>query len=52
MATSSATWLPIARPALPRTSSIGSGFFFCGIMLLPVADASARSKKPNSSAVK
>ena len=39
-------------PALPRTSSIGSGFFFCGIMLLPVAELSARSKKPNSSAVK
>ena len=25
------------RPALPRTSSSGSGFFFCGIRLLPVA---------------
>ena len=24
------------RPVLPRTSSSGSGFFFCGIMLLPV----------------
>ena len=28
---------PITRPLLPRTSSSGSGFFFCGIRLLPVA---------------
>ena len=42
---------PIARPDLPRTSSSGSGFFFCGIMLLPVADESASSKNPNSSPV-
>ncbi len=41
----------MARPALPRTSSSGSGFFFCGIMLLPVADESASSKNPNSSPV-
>ena len=40
---------PIARPALPRTSSIGSGFFFCGIRLLPVEMRSSRSMKPNSS---
>ena len=40
---------PIARPALPRTSSIGSGFFFCGIRLLPVEIRSSRSMKPNSS---
>ncbi len=40
------------RPALPRTSSSGSGFFFCGIRLLPVAAVSASSKKPNSSDVK
>ena len=31
---------PIKRPDLPRISSSGSGFFFCGIMLLPVLDAS------------
>ncbi len=42
----------MARPVLPRTSSSGSGFFFCGIMLLPVADASASSKNPCSSPVK
>ena len=33
------------RPVLPRTSSSGSGFFFCGIMLLPVLSASDSSKK-------
>ena len=42
----------MTRPALPRTSSSGSGFFFCGIRLLPVAAVSASSKKPNSSDVK
>jgi hypothetical protein len=31
---------PMTRPALPRTSSSGSGFFFCGIRLLPVAAVS------------
>ena len=39
----------MTRPVLPRTSSIGSGFFFCGIRLLPVETESSRSKKPNSS---
>jgi N-methylhydantoinase A/oxoprolinase/acetone carboxylase beta subunit len=43
---------PMAPPALPRTSSSGSGFFFCGIRLDPVVTASASSKKPNSSDVK
>ena len=43
---------PMARPALPRDSSSGSGFFFCGIRLLPVAAESASSKNPNSSEVK
>ena len=36
----------MTRPAFPRTSSSGSGFFFCGIRLLPVAAVSASSKKP------
>ena len=44
--------LPMARPALPRTSSIGSGFFFCGMRLLPVATSSESTKNPNSSPVK
>ena len=30
----------MVRPDLPRTSSSGSGFFFCGIRLEPVATAS------------
>ena len=29
--------LPIKRPALPRASSAMSGFFFCGMIELPVA---------------
>ena len=39
----------MARPDLPRTSSSGSGFFFCGIMLLPVLSASDSSKNRCSS---
>ena len=39
---------PITRPALPRTSSAASGFFFCGMMLLPAATASRSSTNPNS----
>ncbi|OPY27364.1 MAG: hypothetical protein A4E31_01181 [Methanomassiliicoccales archaeon PtaU1.Bin030] len=39
---------PKAAPARPRVSSATSGFFFWGIMLLPVEYASAISKKPNS----
>ena len=37
------------RPAFPRASSATSGFFFCGSIELPVAYASARVQKPNSS---
>src|SRR5439155_602775 len=33
----------------PRTSSATSGFFFCGIIELPVAKPSGSSMKPNSS---
>ena len=40
---------PTALPDLPRTSSSGSGFFFCGIRLDPVATLSSISTKPNSS---
>ena len=42
----------MARPDLPRTNSSGSGFFFCGIMLLPVDEASDNSKNPYSSPLK
>ena len=37
----------MTRPALPRTSSGTSGFFFCGMMLEPVQKASGSSTKPN-----
>jgi hypothetical protein len=30
------TRLPMSRPALPRLSSAMSGFFFCGMIELPV----------------
>ena len=43
--------LPIRRPALPRASSAMSGFFFCGSIDEPVAYASSRRAKPNSSLV-
>ena len=33
---------------LPRMSSVRSGFFFWGIALEPVENASGRSRKPNS----
>ena len=36
---------PYTRPVLPRTSSAISGFFFCGMMLLPVEYASSISTK-------
>src|SRR2546422_4384536 len=52
MVVSSPTRWPIARPDLPRTSSSGSGFFFCGIMLLPVLSASDSSKNRCSSPLK
>ena len=34
-------------PAWPRTSSAASGFFFCGMIELPVLSASGRRTKPN-----
>ena len=42
---------PIAVPALPRASSAASGFFFCGIIELPVAAPSSSSAKPYSADV-
>ena len=45
---SSAVRPPITRPALPRTSSAISGFFFWGIMLEPVEKASSSSINLNS----
>jgi hypothetical protein len=39
---------PNTRPVFPRTISGTSGFFFWGMMLLPVAKASASVIKPNS----
>ena len=41
ISTSSATRCPITRPLLPRTSSGTSGFFFCGMIELPVQKRSA-----------
>ena len=41
--------MPYTLPVFPRTSSGMSGFFFCGIMELPVQTASAISINPNSS---
>ena len=38
----------MTRPALPRTSSATSGFFFCGIIDDPVANASGSRRNPNS----
>src|SRR3546814_20669714 len=43
---------PSTRPVLPRTSSSGSGFFFCGIRLLPVAAVSHKPQNPQSQVVK
>ncbi len=42
---------PIIVPALPRANSNISGFFFCGIRLDPVENASLNSMKPNSAVV-
>ncbi|CFW46138.1 Uncharacterised protein [Bordetella pertussis] len=36
----------MTRPVLPRASSGTSGFFFCGMIELPVQKRSARSMKP------
>ena len=44
--TSHAVSWPIVRPALPRASSRGSGFFFCGIMLLPVLSRVGELEEP------
>ena len=38
---------PTIRPAWPRTSSAASGFFFCGMIELPVLSASGSATKPN-----
>jgi len=40
---------PMTRADLPLTSSMGSGFFFWGMMLLPVETQSAGVMNPNSS---
>ena len=40
---------PITRADFPLTISMGSGFFFCGMMLLPVDTRSDGVMKPNSS---
>ena len=42
---------PNTRPVLPRTSSAMSLFFFCGMMELPVENASASSTNRNSQLV-
>ena len=36
----------MTRAALPRTSSSKSGFFFCGMALLPVEYGSGNSTNP------
>ena len=38
---------PTIRAECPRTSSAASGFFFCGMIELPVLSASGRRMKPN-----
>ena len=38
----------MTRAVRPRISSRTSGFFFCGMMLLPVQIASGSARKPNS----
>ena len=38
---------PTIRPEWPRTSSAASGFFFCGMIELPVESASGSATKPN-----
>ncbi|CPZ97884.1 Uncharacterised protein [Mycobacteroides abscessus] len=40
--------LPINLPVLPRASSAISGFFFCGMIELPVDHESSRVTYPNS----
>src|SRR5258708_5030792 len=48
MVTVSAIWLPMILAALPRINSSASGFFFCGMALLPVEYASGSRTKPCS----
>src|SRR5436309_1261685 len=48
---STATRSPMMRAARPRTSSATSGFFFCGMMLDPVACSSDTAANPNSALV-
>ena len=38
---------PTIRPEWPRTSSAASGFFFCGMIELPVERLSGSVTKPN-----
>ena len=38
----------MARAVFPRTSSVTSGFFFCGMMLEPVQKESGSLTQPNS----
>ena len=45
---SSPVRLPTNRPDLPRASSAMSGFFFCGMIDDPVAQASSSRAQPNS----
>src|SRR3954452_7537249 len=40
--------LPRKRPDFPRASSATSGFFFCGMIDDPVAQASSSRAQPNS----
>ena len=48
ISTSSVVRSPTTRAERPRISSRTSGFFFCGMMLLPVQIASGNARKPNS----
>src|ERR1035441_7987830 len=43
---------PNSRADLPRSNSVKSGFFFCGIAEEPVENASGSSTKPNSAVEK
>ena len=48
MVTSRPTRSPTTRPILPRVSSAKSGFFFCGMIELPVEKASESVMKEYS----
>ena len=43
----SAVRQPMIRPEWPRTSSAASGFFFCGMIELPVERLSGSTTNPN-----